>query len=94
MTIYLSCSSICNPPCEITWYKDERPLSTSNPDIDIRRNRSVSGKYQCEASGEEGKVKSDPVQIFIHCTSLVIWHINVSLFLEFLIFGIKILHAK
>uniref|UniRef100_A0A8W8KVP6 Ig-like domain-containing protein n=1 Tax=Magallana gigas TaxID=29159 RepID=A0A8W8KVP6_MAGGI len=65
MTIPLNCSSSCNPPCKIAWYKDKRSLLRDNPVIDIRRDRSMSGLYHCQASGVEGIVESNPVHLTI-----------------------------
>ncbi|XP_052719285.1 hemicentin-2-like [Crassostrea angulata] len=63
--IPLNCSSDCNPLCKIAWYKDGEQEDSYNPVIDIRRDRRMSGVYQCEASGVEGKVKSSQVQVII-----------------------------
>ncbi|XP_065931658.1 hemicentin-1-like [Magallana gigas] len=65
MTIPLNCSSSCNPPCEVAWYKDGQLESRGNPVIKITRDRRMSGVYQCEASGVEGKVKSALVHVTI-----------------------------
>lgn len=65
MTIPLNCSSGCNPPCEVAWYKDGQLESRGNPVIKITRDRRMSGVYQCEASGVEGKVKSAQVHLTI-----------------------------
>lgn len=67
MTIPLRCSSTCNPPCKIAWYRDGQVEAQDNPVINITLDRRMSGVYQCEASGEEGKLKSDPVHVIIQC---------------------------
>lgn len=72
MTIPLSCSSYCNPLCKIAWYKDGQQEDEYNPVINIRRDRRMSGVFQCEASGVEGKVKSPQVQVIIQCKLFVI----------------------
>lgn len=72
ITIPLRCWSSCNPPCKIAWYKDGQLDTRDNPVINITLTRTVSGKYQCEASGEEGNVKSHPIQVIIHCMLSVI----------------------
>lgn len=66
ITISLRCSSSCNPPCKIAWYKDGQRDTRDNPVINITLARRMSGEYQCEASGEEGNVKSHPIQVIIH----------------------------
>lgn len=75
MTIPLNCSSGCNPPCEVAWYKDGQLESRGNPVIKITRDRRMSGVYQCEASGVEGKVKSAQVHLTIQCKLFVILYI-------------------
>nr|XP_034303515.1 hemicentin-2-like [Crassostrea gigas] len=65
MAIPLRCWSSCNPSCEVAWYKDGQLESRGNPVIKITRDRRMSGVYQCEASGVEGKVKSAQVNVTI-----------------------------
>nr|XP_034300021.1 hemicentin-1-like [Crassostrea gigas] len=67
MTIPLRCWSSCNPSCEVAWYKDGQLESRGNPVINITRDRRMSGVYQCEASGVEGKVRSAQEHVTIQC---------------------------
>lgn len=75
MAILLRCWSSCNPSCEVAWYKDGQLESRGNPVINITRDRRMSGVYQCEASGVEGKVKSAQVNVTIQCKLFVILYI-------------------
>lgn len=81
MTIPLRCSSSCNPPCEVAWYKDGQlhVKYRVNPVIKITRDRRMSGIYQCEASGVEGKVKSAQVHFIIQCKLFVIIYTYILL---------------
>nr|XP_022321408.1 hemicentin-1-like isoform X1 [Crassostrea virginica] len=57
--VSLRCSSNCNPPCGIDWYKDGTLLPGERKEIvNIPRNRKDSGYYMCRANGEEGSQNS------------------------------------
>ena len=68
LTVPLHCSSNCNPPCEINWFKDGTILfGETNEVFNMRRNRTMSGNYTCRATGEEGTETSEPVTVTVTC---------------------------
>ncbi|XP_056012191.1 B-cell receptor CD22-like isoform X2 [Ostrea edulis] len=64
---WLTCSSDCNPTCNISWYKDLKVLfhQRDKTTISITSNRRNSGNYTCIASGVEGTVSSKQVKITV-----------------------------
>ena len=68
LTFPLHCSSNCNPPCEIKWFKDGKLLSDeTNEFYNMPRNRTMSGVYTCRATGEGGTQTSKPVNVTVTC---------------------------
>lgn len=64
----LTCSSYCNPVCNISWYKDGKQLSHKrNKMFSIGSQRRNSGNYECKASGIEGTVYSKQVKVTVQC---------------------------
>lgn len=64
----LHCSSNCNPRCKMNWYKDGKQLSEKkNEMFRMPLNRSMSGFYRCEATGEEGNELSKLVEVTVTC---------------------------
>ncbi|XP_048775018.2 hemicentin-1-like isoform X2 [Ostrea edulis] len=69
----LTCSSECNPACNISWYKDGKLLSYErNKIFSITSYRQHSGNYECKASGIEGTVSSKQVKITIHYSTNIV----------------------
>lgn len=68
MTFPLHCSSNCNPPCKLNWFKDGKLLSDeTNEVLNMPRNRTMSGVYICRATGEEGTGTSKQVTVWVTC---------------------------
>ncbi|XP_050415014.2 uncharacterized protein LOC126829278 isoform X1 [Patella vulgata] len=53
-TLSVNCTSECNPPCNISWYKDDVMLSNQKQLNILVRNISNNGEYECRASNKHG----------------------------------------
>nr|XP_022328442.1 uncharacterized protein LOC111127521 [Crassostrea virginica] len=66
LTFPLHCSSNCNPPCKLNWFKDGKLLSDeTNEVLNMPRNRTMSGVYICRATGKEGTGTSKQVTVWV-----------------------------
>ncbi|XP_056012164.1 hemicentin-1-like [Ostrea edulis] len=63
----LTCSSDCNPACNISWYQERKVLfhQRDRTTISITSNRRNSGNYKCVANGIKGTVSSKQVKITV-----------------------------
>ena len=69
--VSLRCSTYCNPPCGIYWYRNGTILPGERTEVlNIPRNRRDAGYYMCKANGEEGNQTSNMVKVTVECKSL------------------------
>ncbi|XP_056012174.1 hemicentin-1-like [Ostrea edulis] len=69
---WLTCSSDCNPTCNISWYRDRHVMSHQRrKTVYFTSNRRNSGNYKCVASGIKETVSSKQVRITVQYKPIV-----------------------
>lgn len=65
--VHLICSVQCDPPATFfAWYKLEENTTVLSSNQNYTVQPQNPGTYYCYASNEEGKSKSEPVEIYLN----------------------------